>query len=119
MIVLGAIILGIGFYFVIVKEFGNTASPADQARCEANVRSYYHDDPDEIANGLPQCTAANYAMVMDDYVNRASPSETASAAEYQGPTRRTSLLDRLNYAFIGIGAGLLGLGLRGLRNKPS
>ncbi|ANG95814.1 hypothetical protein A8A54_04525 [Brucella pseudogrignonensis] len=109
MAVVGVILLGGGFY---LQSSGSGVSPADQSRCEENVKNLYKDSAEAQQTFISKCNEPGVVAMIDARVNGSGASDTAAAIASANQSEIGS--GALGYGIMGVGVALLISGLFGL-----
>ena len=115
LIVVGVLIISVGFYMVVQKEFGPSVAAEQTAYCERLLHDAYSGDAAQIANARSLCDSDAGIRAAE----KLAGVSVSAVAEEEQPTRRRRVpfSDWIKYVLIGVGAGCIGLGGRGLRER--
>ncbi len=101
--------MGGGFY---LQSSGSGVSPADQSRCEENVKNLYKDSAEAQQTFISKCNEPGVVAMIDARVNDSGASDTAAAIASANQSEIGS--GALGYGIMGVGVALLISGLFGL-----
>ena len=115
LIIVGMLIISVGFYMVVQKEFGPSVTAEQTAYCERLLHDAFDGDAARIAEARTLCASEAGIRAVEQYAGVTTSAVPEQAQS--GTRRRMPLSEWIKYVLIGVGAGCIGLGGRGLRER--